>query len=184
MNTSILDKKINKACGYHLYLKVGVFILIIAVVLIAMQISGVLSGSKDEEINRLLTIGITAFSVLVIGWTFFLMFKKKNYTNLLKVNVEEVAEIVEDTNELVLNVSTFALGHKYAFFYGELIKTPRKLICIKYEEIACAEFAKWRSNEQILFYDHHNNWISTVSGYQNKSDKIKSILSSKGVSIK
>lgn len=184
MNTSILDKKINKACGYHLYLKLGIFILILAAVLIAMQIAGVLSGSKDEEISRLATIGITTFSVLVIGWTFFLMFKKKNYTNLLKVDVEEVAEIVEDTNGLELNTATFALGHKYAFFYGELIRTLRKLICIKYEEIACAEFAKWRRNEQILFYDNHDNWISTVGGYQKKSNKIKSILSSKGVSIK
>lgn len=184
MNTNILDKKINQACGYHLYLKLGIFIFILAAVVIAMQLAGVLSGSRDEEISELVTIGITAFSVLVIVWTFFLMLKKKNYINLLKVDEEEVAIIVEDTNSLVLNTATFALGHKYAYFYGELIGTPRKFICIKYEEIACAEFVKWRSNEQILFYDNHANWIATVGGYQKKSNEIKSILSSKGVSIK
>lgn len=184
MKTNILDKKINKVSGYHLYLKLGIFILILAAVIIAIQIAGVFSGSKDEEIYRLVTIGITTFSVFVICLTLFFMFKKKNYANILKVDVEKVAEIVDDTNDLAFDTATFALGQKYAYFYGELISTPRKLICIKYEEIAYAEFAKWRSNEQIFFYDNHDNWISTVGGYKKNSNEIKNILSSKGVTIK
>lgn len=184
MDTNILDKKINKVRGYHLYLKLGIFILFLAAVLILIQMAGVFIGSDDEEIIRLGTIGATVFSVLLIGWIFFLMSKKKNYTNLLKVDGEEVARIVEDTNNLELNVATFALGQKYAYFYGEVIRTPRKLICVKYEQIAYAEFVTERSYEQILFYDNNDEWIATVGGYKEKSQTIKNILSSKGITIK
>lgn len=184
MDTKILNRKINHVRGYHLYLKLGIFILILAIALIAMEIAGVLSGSEDEDIFRIGTPAITIFSVLVIGWTYFLMSKKKNYANLLNVDGEEFARIVEDTNNLGLNTATFALGDKYAYFYGELIKTPRKLICIKYQEIACAEFITSRSNEEIHFYNNNNERIATVGGYKNKRSIIKSILLSKGVSIR
>lgn len=184
MDSKILNSKINKVCGYTLYLKCGIFILSLMIVVIAIQAAGVFRGSEEEEVFALVTIGLTIFSVLFISWNFFLMKKNKNYTNILKVDGEEVAGIIGDTNNLLLNTSTFALGDKYAYFYGELISTPRKLICVKYEEVAYAEFAKWRSNEQIFFYNKIDEWIATVGGYKKKSHMIKSILSSKGVTIK
>jgi hypothetical protein len=181
MDTKALDKKLNKALGYFHFLAAGIFVLALCIVLAAIQLAGVMGGGNDADIIRYITIGIAAWSVLVIGFSLLLIAKKKDYAKLLQVNPQDVAEIAEDFTRLVFDSSTFALGGKYAYFYGKLVRDRRKFLCIRYKDIARAEFLKWRSNEQILFYDTNGDWIATVGGYKKHSDTIKNILSQNGV---
>jgi hypothetical protein len=181
MDTKTLDKKLNKALGYHVFLAFGIFVLVLAILMIAIQLAGVMDNSSDKDIIRLVTIGITAWSVLVIGISGFLMLKKKDYAKIMQVSAQDIADITDDFNRLAFDSSTFALGSRYAYFYGKLVRDNRKFFCIPYTEIARAEFLKWRGNEQILFYDRDDEWIATVGGYKKHSGTIKSILSQNGV---